>query len=87
MGDGGGGGGETFSVSCFLNVRSTCEARPRGGSGKTIVCAATLRQKSQSKLAISPSHNVPKLGQSVLALTLQHLASARQATGVPNLCH
>ena len=30
----------------------------RGGSALTVVCAATLREKLQIKLSISPSHSI-----------------------------
>ena len=37
----------------------------RDGSAQTVVCAATLRQKLQIQLAISPSHSILMLGHPV----------------------
>ena len=47
----------------------------------TIVRAATLRQKLQIKLAMSPAHKTP--GRPILALTLYRQAPGRVATAVP----
>ena len=52
-------------------------------SAQTIVCAATLRQKLQIKLSISPSHSILTLRKPVPALTLQHQMPGSVACGVP----
>ena len=57
----------------------------RDGSAKTSLHAATLRQKLQIKLSISPSHGIPTSGQPVPEPTLQRQAPGRVATGVPIL--
>ena len=57
----------------------------RDGSSQTIVRSATLRQKLQIKLSISPSHSTLTLSQPVTALTLQAQAPGRVTTGVPIL--
>ena len=54
---------------------------PRDGSARTILRAATLRL---SKLSISPCHSILTPGQPVPALSLQHQAPGRVATGVQN---
>ena len=46
----------------------------KGGSAQTSVRAATLRQKLQIKLSVSPSHSILTPGQPVPALTLERLA-------------
>ena len=56
---------------------------PRDGSAQTIVHAATLRQKLQIKLAVSPSHSILTPGRPVPALTLQRQVPGRVVTGVP----
>ena len=55
----------------------------RGGSAR----AATLRQKSQVNLSISPSRSMLTQGQPVPALTLYRQAPGRVATGVQFLSH
>ena len=55
----------------------------RDGSAQTILRAATLRQKLQIKLSISPSHSILTPGRPVPALTLWRQAPGRVATGVP----
>ena len=55
------------------------------GSTQTIVCAVTLRQKLQIKLAISPSHSILTPGRPVPALTLYRQAPGRVATGVTGM--
>ena len=57
----------------------------RDGSAQTIMRAATLRQKLQIQLSISPSHSILTLGRPVPALTLSRQAADRVATGVPIL--
>ena len=52
-------------------------------SAQTSVCAATLTYKLLIKLSILPSHSIMTLGWPVPALTLQHQAPSRVATGVP----
>ena len=59
----------------------------RDASAKTTLRAATLRQKLQTKLSISPSHSILTPGQPVPALTLYLQAPGRVATGVPILSH
>ena len=49
----------------------------RDGSARTAVRAATLQQKLQIKLAISPGHSILTQGQPVPALTLQHQAPSK----------
>ena len=61
-----------------LTFPATCSVDLRDGSAQTTVRAATLGQKFQIKLAISPSHSILTQGQPVTALTLQ-----RQAAGQP----
>ena len=59
--------------------------RPLSGTDlfvQTILHAATMRQKLQIELAISPSHNILTLSWPVQALTLQHQAPGKVATGV-----
>ena len=70
-------------VCWLLNVPATCGVYLRDRSAQTILHAATLRQKLQIQLSISPSHNILTLGQPVLALTLHRQAHGRVATGVP----
>ena len=53
----------------------------RDGSAKTILRAATLRYKLQTKLSISPSDTLLTPGQPVPALTLKRQAPGRVATG------
>ena len=55
----------------------------RDESAQTILRAATLRQKLQIKLSISPSHSILTPGRPVPALTLLRQAPGRVATGVP----
>ena len=55
----------------------------RDGSAKTILRAATLRQKLQIKLSTSPSHSILTPGWPVPALTLYCQVPGRVATGVP----
>ena len=55
----------------------------RDGSAQTILRAATLRKKLQTKLSISPSHSKLTPGQPVPTLTLYRQAPGRVATGVP----
>ena len=57
----------------------------RDGSAQTILRAATLRWKLQTKVSISPSQSILTPGRQVLALTLQRQAPGRVATGVPIL--
>ena len=52
---------------------------------ETILCAATLRQKLQIKLAILPSHSKLIPGQPVLVLTLYRQMPGRVATRIPLL--
>ena len=59
----------------------------RDGSAQTILRAATLRQKLQIQLSISPSHSILTPGQPIPALTLKCQAPGRVATGVPILSH
>ena len=47
------------------------------------ICSDTLRQKLQIQLSVSPSHRILTPGQPAPALTLQHQAPGRVATGVP----
>ena len=47
------------------------------------ICSDNFRRKLQTKLSISPSHSILTPGQPVPALTLQHQAPGRVATGVP----
>ena len=54
----------------------------RDGSAQTIIRAATLRQKLQIKLSISPSHSILTPGQPVPALTLWRQAPGRVASEV-----
>ena len=54
----------------------------RDGSALTITRAATLRQKLQIKVAISPNRNILIPGQPVPVLTIGRQASGRIATGV-----
>ena len=54
----------------------------RDGSAQSSERAATLRQKLQIKLSISPSHSILTPGQPVPELTLQRQAPGRVATGV-----
>ena len=53
-------------VGWLLNIRVYL----RDGPAQTILRAATLRQKLQAKLSISPSHSILTPGQPVPALTL-----------------
>ena len=66
--------GRLLCVGCLTSQQhaSVSQGRGRGGgkSAQTILSAATLRQKLQIKLSISPSHSIPTLGQPVPALTL-----------------
>ena len=55
----------------------------KDGSAQTILRAATLRQKLQTKISISPSHSILIPGQPVPALTLNRQAPGTVATGVP----
>ena len=55
----------------------------RDGSAQTSVHAATLRQKLQIKLSLSPSHSILTPHQPVPVLTLWCQAPGRVATGVP----
>ena len=55
----------------------------RDGSAQSIVRAATLRYKLQTKLSISPNHSILTPGRPVPALTLERQAPGRVATGVP----
>ena len=56
----------------------------KDGSAQTILRVATLRQKSQIKLSISPSHSILTPGRPVPELTLYRQAPSRVATGVPS---
>ena len=47
-----------FVVSWLLNVQATCKVYLRDTSAQTNVCAATLRQKLQIKLAFSSRHSM-----------------------------
>ena len=55
----------------------------RDRTAQTVVCAATLRQKLQIKLAILPNHSILTPGQPVPGLTLYRQALDRITTGVP----
>ena len=47
--------------------------------------AATLREKLQIKLLVSPSHSILTPGRPASELSAEHLASGRVVTGEPNL--
>ena len=55
----------------------------RDGSAQTVLRAATLRQKLQIQLSISPGHSILTLDQPVPALILYRQAPGRVAPGVP----
>ena len=57
----------------------------RDGSAQTAVRAATLRQRLQIKLAITPSHSILTPGQPDPPLTLSRKAAGRLGTGLPIL--
>ena len=62
---------EGLLVCLFVGcLPSNMQVYLRDGSAKTIVRAATLRQKLQIKLSISPSHSILTLGRPVPMLTL-----------------
>ena len=70
------GTGRPVSVYCalfvcwLLNVPAPCDCISGDGSAKTVLSAATLRQKLQIQLSISPSHSILTPDQPVRALTL-----------------
>ena len=55
----------------------------RDRSAQTTAHAATLRQKMQIKLSISPSHSILILSWQVPVLTLKRHAPGKAGTGVP----
>ena len=57
----------------------------RDGSAQTNVHAATLAQKLQIQLSVSPSHSILTPSKPVPALALFRQASGRVATGVSML--
>ena len=61
---------DDVDVSWSFNIPATCSMYLRDRSIETVVHAATLRQKSRVKLAMSPTHSILTSGQPVLALTL-----------------
>ena len=73
-----GGGGR-----CLFVCPSNMIVCLRDGSARTVVRAATLRQKLQIKLSTSPSHSILTPGRPVPVRTLRRQAPSREATGVP----
>ena len=59
-----------YGFGCsWLNVLATHKVCIKGVPSWAILPAATLRQKLQIKLAISPNHSVLRTGKPVVALT------------------
>ena len=58
-------------IIIIIIIKGQVSAEEVGGSGaQTILRAATLKQKVQIKLSVSPSHSILTPGQPVHALTL-----------------
>ena len=74
---------ETELVGCLLAKRpSNMQVYLRDGSAQTVLPAATLRCKLQTKLPISPSHSILTPGKPVPALAPQRQAPGRIATSM-----
>ena len=74
---------ETELVGCLLAKRpSNMQVYLRDGSAQTVLPAATLRCKLQTKLPISPSHSILTPGKPVPALAPQCQAPGRVATSM-----
>ena len=67
---------------CYTYRVSNMQVYLRDESAQIILRAATLRQKLQIQLSISPSHSLLTPGQPVPALTLSCQAPGKVATGM-----
>ena len=70
-------------VVSWLNMPATCKVFLKDRFVWTSLITATLTQKLQIQLAVSPSHSMLTAGQPVLALTLQSQTAVRADTREP----
>ena len=66
----------------LLNLSALCKVHLMGPA-QTVLCAATLRPKLQTQLAISPNHSIQTLCQPVLVVAQYCQEAGRAVTWVP----